>query len=97
MIFARNGESANDVAPQAAPAPTGETQDYCQWAEREVAPRPEDRRRAESHASLDFDDEDVAWTALLDHARTLGYQARDADEWDAILAELDEETDQDQR
>ena len=76
MIFARTGESAIDVPPQAAPAPTGETQAYCEWTEREVAPRSEDRRRAESYASLDFDDEDAAWTALIAHARRFAYRGR---------------------
>ena len=81
--------SAIDVPPQAAPAPSGETHRYCEWTEREVAPRPEERRRAESHASLDFDDEDAAWTALLAQVRDLAHLARD--EWDALLAYLPEE------
>lgn len=90
MAFARNGESSIDVPPPEASGASGEAQSYCEWIEREVAPRPEDRRHAESHTSLDYDDEDAAWTALMSQARALAFQARDADEWDALLADIAE-------
>jgi hypothetical protein len=88
MIFARNGEPEMDVPPAAAPAPSGEAQAYCEWIEREVAPRPDHRCPIESHATLDHDDEDAAWTALLAHARTLAFEARNASEWEALLADI---------
>jgi hypothetical protein len=89
MIFARSGEYTMDV-PTPAAQPSGETQAYCDWTEREVAPCPDDRRHIESHASLDFDDEDAAWTALLAHARALAFETREADQWDALLADIPE-------
>jgi hypothetical protein len=85
MIFARDGDSATDAVARGRPS--GETEAYCRWIEREAAPCPDDGRRPESHASLDCDDEDAAWTALLAHARTLASQLRGVDEWDVLLAD----------
>ena len=89
MIFAHHAEPPIDEPQPADPFPSGETRAYCEWIEREVAPRPDDERYVESHASLDCDDEDTAWSALLAHARALAFRTREADEWDAVLADFD--------
>lgn len=71
MVFARSGQPQLQSPADGATEVSGELRAYCEWSEQMVAPRPEETCAAETHVSLDFDDEDAAWSALIAHARAL--------------------------